>query len=403
MMKKNNPDIRFRSYTDDWELRRLNDVAIYRNGKAHENDIEEVGDYVVVNSKFVSTSGKVKKYSNIQSEPLYKDEIAFVLSDVPNGKAIARTFLIDNNNLYSLNQRIAGINSRDETYPYFLNILMNRNPYFLRFDDGVKQTNLRKEDVESWEDYYPKYIEQTKIGTFFQTLDKLITLHQRELENYKLLKKGFLQKLFPVNGAVNPAVRFEGFTDAWELRRFKDLAKTRRGLIYKPEDVQDNGVRVLRSSNINEDTFVLKSDDIFVNPAAVNIEHVIENDILITSANGSSRLVGKHALINNVANIAVHGGFMLLATADNPHFTNAYMSSSWYSKFIHTYVSGGNGAIGNLSKSDLDSQKIVIANPDEQSKIGMFFQTLDNLITLHQRELESYKELKKGFLQKMFV
>lgn len=146
-------------------------------------------------------------------------------------------------------------------------------------------------------------------------------------------------------------------------------------------------MRVLRSSNINEDTFVLKSDDVFVNPAAVNIEYVTENDILITSANGSSRLVGKHALISNVANIAVHGGFMLLATADNPHFTNAYMSSSWYSKFIHTYVSGGNGAIGNLSKNDLDSQKIVIANPDEQSKIGNFFQNIDNLITLHQRML----------------
>ena len=89
------PEIRFAGFTDAWEQRKLEKVAKYRNGKAHENDIDERGKYVVVNSKFVSTDGKVRKYSNIQSEPLYKDEIAFVLSDVPNGRAIARTFLVE--------------------------------------------------------------------------------------------------------------------------------------------------------------------------------------------------------------------------------------------------------------------------------------------------------------------
>lgn len=199
-----------------------------------------------------------------------------------------------------------------------------------------------------------------------------------------------------------PDIRFDGFNDAWEQCDFKDLAKVRRGLTYKPKDIQKKGVRVLRSSNINEDTFELRSDDIFVNQSALNIKSVDENDILITSANGSSRLVGKHALIKNITDLAVHGGFMLLATSEEPYFTNAFMSSSWYSRFIHIYVSGGNGAIGNLSKSDLDSQKIYIPKQFEQQQIGTFFQSLDNLITLHQRELENYKLLKKGFLQKLF-
>ena len=81
-------------------------VARYRNGKAHENEIDETGQYIVVNSKFVSTDGEIKKFTNNMIEPLYENELAFVLSGVPNGKAIARTFLIKNNDMYSLNQRI---------------------------------------------------------------------------------------------------------------------------------------------------------------------------------------------------------------------------------------------------------------------------------------------------------
>lgn len=127
-----------------WEQRKLGEVAKYRNGKAHENCIDESGKYIVVNSKFVSTNGTVIKHSNMQNEPLAQNEIAFVLSDVPNGRAIARTFLVEENDKYTLNQRIAGITSSENTYPYFLHILMNRHPYFLAFDDGVKQTNLER-------------------------------------------------------------------------------------------------------------------------------------------------------------------------------------------------------------------------------------------------------------------
>lgn len=108
-----------------------------------------------------------------------KNEIAFVLSDVPNGRAIARTFLVDKSNKYTLNQRIAGITPLDETYPYFLHILMNRNRYFLSFDDGAKQTNLSVSDVMNFEEMYPSYDEQKRIGKFFNNLDNLITLQQR--------------------------------------------------------------------------------------------------------------------------------------------------------------------------------------------------------------------------------
>lgn len=162
--------------------------------------------------------------------------------------------------------------------------------------------------------------------------------------------------------------------------------ETRRGLTYKPSDIREKGVRVLRSSNIDEDRFVLKDDDVYVDKNAVNIECVKENDILITAANGSSRLVGKHAIISKIPLYStVHGGFMLLGTAKEPYFINASMSSFWYKKFIDLFVAGGNGAIGNLNKNDLDNQYILIPSKSEQKKIGDFFHLLDNLITLHQR------------------
>ncbi len=98
-------------------------------------------------------------------------------------------------------------------------------------------------------------------------------------------------------------------------------------------------------------------------------------------------MVGKHALIQEIPDdSAVHGGFMLLGRTKNYDFVNASMSSSWYTKFINVFVAGGNGAIGNLNKNDLDEQVIFVPNDAEQTKIGNYFRNLDHLITLHQRE-----------------
>lgn len=200
-----------------------------------------------------------------------------------------------------------------------------------------------------------------------------------------------------------PAYRFQGYTDAWELRRFSELAEIRRGLTYSPTSISKEGVRVLRSSNIDEDRFTFGEDDVFVDKWVVKIPLVKEGDILITAANGSNRLVGKHAIIKDLpANSAIHGGFMLLASCRNPEFVNSLMSSAWYTKFINLYVAGGNGAIGNLNKNDLDEQNVLVPNPKEQEAIGTFFSTLDRHITLHQRKLDTLKEQKKTYLKLLF-
>ena len=222
----------------------------------------------------------------------------------------------------------------------------------------------------------PTMREQQTIGGFFQQLDHLITLHQRQ---------PFLHSTPEISLTVQLIHPF--YTSSWEQRKFADVVATRRGLTYKPSDIRKNGVRVLRSSNIAEDSFVLSDEDVFVVREAVNIDCVRANDILITAANGSSRLVGKHTIISGIPEeSAVHGGFMLLGTTKEPHFVNASMGSSWYRRFIELFVAGGNGAIGNLNKNDLDNQDIAIPSEKEQKKIGSFFRQLDNLITLHQRK-----------------
>ena len=238
------------------------------------------------------------------------------------------------------------------------------------------QWRIHESDFLKIEITVPSVEEQRKIGAYLDQLDNLITLHQRQ---------PFLHSTPEISLTVQLIHPF--YTSSWEQRKFSDVVATRRGLTYKPSDIRKNGVRVLRSSNIAEDSFVLSDEDVFVVREAVNIDCVRANDILITAANGSSRLVGKHTIISGIPEeSAVHGGFMLLGTTKEPHFVNASMGSSWYRRFIELFVAGGNGAIGNLNKNDLDNQDIAIPSEKEQKKIGSFFRQLDNLITLHQRK-----------------
>ena len=162
-------------------------------------------------------------------------------------------------------------------------------------------------------------------------------------------------------------------------------------MTYSPSNISQEGIRVLRSSNINEEYFVISEDDVFVKQECVNIPFCKNGDILITAANGSSKLVGKHAVLQGLSeNKAVHGGFMILGESNNSTFINASMSSSWYVKFINLHVAGGNGAIGNLNKNDLENQRVLFPTTEEQTKIGELFDNLDHLITLHQRKVFNY-------------
>ncbi len=190
------PKLRFDGFSGDWEEDTLGKFVKYQNGKAHEQDINESGEYIVVNSKFISTDGEVKKYTNNPFCIAKKDEVLMVLSDVPNGRAIAKCFLVDANNLYTVNQRICKLSS-NKIVSNLLFYILNRNSYFLDFDDGVKQTNLKKDDVLSCPVLLPKDIdEQQKIANCLSSLDNLIQAQNRKVEALKNHKKGLMQQLF---------------------------------------------------------------------------------------------------------------------------------------------------------------------------------------------------------------
>ncbi|MDQ8531448.1 restriction endonuclease subunit S [Enterococcus faecium] len=402
------PEIRFPGFTEGWEQHKLIEVARYRNGKAHEQAIDESGKYIVVNSKFVSTNGRVKKYTNIIIDPLKKNELAFVLSDVPNGKAIARTFLVDKEHRYSLNQRIAGITPHKDTDSYFLNVLMNRNPYFLKFDNGVGQTNLTKADVENFIGHYPSYEEQQKIGTFFKQLDDTIALHQRKLDLLKETKKGFLQKMFPKNGAKVPEVRFPGFTGDWEQRKLNDFISgdISDGDWIEKEHIKDEGkYRIIQTGNIGNGVYIDKEKSAkYMDQNSFDIlkaNEIFPGDLLVSRL---AEPAGRTVILPNIEDRMVTAvDVTILRQNENfdAYFLLSQMNTSKILNKVSKNVSGTSHK--RISRKNLEKVTIDSTSIEEQNKIGAFFKQLDDTIALHQRKLDLLKETKKGFLQKMFV
>lgn len=189
---------------DDVEWKTLEEVAHFANGKGHEKDISENGKFIVVNSKFISTDGLVAKYSDSQICPLFKDDILLVMSDLPNGKALSKTFIVDEDERYTLNQRIGGITVKDksEILPKFLHYYLDRTPQLLKHDNGVDQTNLRKGQILEVKVPILPLQKQEHIVSILDKFDKLtkslseglpreIELRQKQYEYYRDLLLSF--------------------------------------------------------------------------------------------------------------------------------------------------------------------------------------------------------------------
>ncbi|SDR88484.1 type I restriction enzyme, S subunit [Formosa sp. Hel1_31_208] len=416
--KNKNPEVRFKGFTEDWEEDFIGSFYDFKNGLNKGKEYFGYGKPIVnftdvfhkrglltkeLKGKVDVTRDEIKNYS-VQIGDLFFtrtsetiDEIGqpSVMLDNPKD-AVFSGFVLRARPIHKDPLEI-GFKQYAFYTDFFRSEMTKKSSMTTR---ALTSGTAIKKMIFS----FPKSkIEQKQIGTFFQNLEKLISHHQKKHDKLVVLKKAMLEKMFPSNGATVPKVRFKGFTGDWEEKPFGEFALVKRGLTYSPSDVSNKGVKVLRSSNIYEDTFIEKEDDVYVREEAINIEFAKNKDILITSANGSSRLVGKHAIIDGLNGKAVHGGFMLIVRSKTPYFLNASMSSSWYRKFISVNVSGGNGAIGNLKASDFEEQKILIPNEDEQQKIGNYFQNLDNQLALHKSQLEKLKNIKKACFTKMFI
>lgn len=387
MNKQQEPRLRFKGFSGAWEYKKFENVLSIKSGMSQKEIEVSDGIYPIL-----ATGGEIGRTNTA----LYDKESVL----------IGRKGTIDKP--YYMNTPFWTVDTL--FYSELKNNIDGKFLYFLfqciewrKLDTSTGVPSLTSTTIHEIQRYFPSKPEQTHLGLFFRRLDSQIAESRAVLEKSRQLKKAMLAKMFPANGEKIPKIRFKGFEGEWECRKFSEVAELRRGLTYSPLDISQNGIRVLRSSNIDEEYYIEKNDDVFVCERAVNIPLVQNGDILITAANGSSRLVGKHAIIQTSIP-AVHGGFMLLARTENPYFLNASMSSAWYLNFIRIFVAGGNGAIGNLSIGDLNEQEILIPkNPEEQTAIGNFFRQLDETIALQSAEVEKLNQLKKGLLAAMLV
>ena len=422
MSKSLVPQIRFKGFTAPWEQRCFSDIAEVRRGLTYTPDLLT---NTKINSIRVLRSSNIFDGSFICSD---KDDV-FVTKNIVRIKTIKNGEILvtaanGSSALVGKHCIVQGVSDGSAvhggfmlavktSFPGFLQASMNSEWYekFIKiYSSGGNGSigNLSGSVLLKQEIPIPEEHEIKQIGVFFEKIDSLITLHQRKCDLLKNLKKSLLEKLFPKNNKSTPEIRFKGFTDAWEQRCFSDIAEVRRGLTYTPDlltNTKINSIRVLRSSNIFDGSFICSDkDDVFVTKNIVRIKTIKNGEILVTAANGSSALVGKHCIVQGVSDgSAVHGGFMLAVKTSFPGFLQASMNSEWYEKFIKIYSSGGNGSIGNLSGSVLLKQEIPIPEEHEIKQIGVFFEKIDSLITLHQRKLEKLKNIKKSLLEKMFV
>ena len=390
MNKQQEPRLRFKGFSGEWKEKYLDDIGEFSaGGDLKKEKLTLFGRYPVL-ANALTNNGIVGFYDDYEFESpaitiTGRGDVGIAKARKENFSAVVRLLVLKNKPNYDVD---------------FLEQAINNIDFHIE-STGVPQLTVPQ--CKSYSIYLPSEPEQTHLGLFFRRLDSQIAESRAVLEKSRQLKKAMLAKMFPANDEKIPKLRFKGFKGEWECRKFSEVAELRRGLTYSPLDISQNGIRVLRYSNIDEEYYIEKSDDVFVCEHAVNIPLVQNGDILITAANGSSRLVGKHAIIQTSIP-AVHGGFMLLARTENPYFLNASMSSAWYLDFIRIFVAGGNGAIGNLSIGDLNEQEILIPkNPEEQTAIGNFFRQLDETIALQSAEVEKLNQLKKGLLAAMLV
>ena len=195
-----------------------------------------------------------------------------------------------------------------------------------------------------------------------------------------------------------PAIRFKGFTDAWEQRKLTEFVEFFSGLTYTPNDVQENGTLVLRSSNVSNGE-VVNADNVYVNPQVVNSENVKVGDIVVVVRNGSRSLIGKHAQIKAFMPNTVIGAFMTGIRSECPEFTNALLNTS---RFEEEIAMNMGATINQITGYMFSKMEFKVPCLDEQKKIGEYFEKLDNLITLHQRKYDKLQVLKKAMLEKMF-
>ncbi|MDB8849406.1 restriction endonuclease subunit S [Peptostreptococcus anaerobius] len=379
------PKLRFPGFTEDWEQRKLGEIAdivgggtpstgnpSYWNGEIDWYAPAEIADQIYVNSsqKKITDLG----YENSSAKMLPPGTVLFTSRAGIGKTAILTRKGCTNQGFQSI------VPHRGELDTYFI---FSRTEELKRYGKlvgaGSTFVEVSGKQMAVIELMMPPTMrEQQTIGCFFQRLDNLITLHQRKLEDLKEMKKGLLQKMFPKNNEKVPELRFPGFTEDWEQRKLNEICDYTSSSLTASSSIE-NGKYILYDANTeigSVDSFSMAEDYITV----------------IKDGAGVGRI---RKLPKNTAFIGTMGAL----TSKNKKTDFLYYLLE--KKDLSKQFTGS--TIPHIYFRDYGKDAVCIPKDKEQQVIGVYFKQFDNLITLHQRKLDHLKELKKGLLQQMFV
>ncbi|MFW7371882.1 restriction endonuclease subunit S [Vagococcus fluvialis] len=421
MKEKMIPEIRFEGFTDTWEQRKLGEILQIIDGDRGKNypssdDFLELG-----HTLFLSASNVTKRGFKFVNNQYISEEKS---NSMGNGKVKMNDIIltsrgsIGNLALYNSDSgnkfKFLRINSgmlilRPDKFTQSSFILQSLNSQsgekqIKLISFGSAQPQLTKKDVSNFQIQIPSAGEQIKIGDFFKQLDETITLQERKVNLLKEQKKGYLQKMFPKQNEKFPELRFEGFTDAWEERKFENnIVSIQTGTNLLGTDANE-GTPLLKMGNIQRGYFSFNKLEYLDSNSNVESENIVNYGDFLFNTRNTLELVGKgatwtgmsgkYAFNSNIARFKFNG-------IDTIFFNYLYNTQQVISQ-VHARAVGTT-SVAAVYPRDLNSLLYYLPSIEEQKKIGSFFNQLDNTIALQERKLETLKELKKGYLQKMFA
>ena len=412
MMSKKSPQLRFEGFTDDWEERKLGDISYKVKEKNKTGEFTETltnsAEYGIINQrdffdKDISNAKNLTGYYVVKNDDfVYNPRISNFAPVGPiKRNKLGRTGVMSP--LYY----VFRTHDIDKNYfeKYFDTVYWHRFME-LNGDSGARADRFAIKDSVFVEMPipYPTMDEQQKIGSFFKQLDDTIALHQRKLDLLKEQKKGYLQKMFPKNGAKVPELRFAGFAEDWEERKLGEVGKTKSGIgfpdaqqggkqgtpFYKVSDMNNPGneVVMMNANNYASDSQLKENKWNPINP---------QNSGVVFAKVGAAIFLDRKRIVDTSFLIDNNMMSYLFDSSWNRYFGKTLFEKLRLSRFAQV------GALPSFNGSDVEDIKVMIPKESEQKMIGDMFEKLDDTIALHQLNLDFLKEQKKGFLQKMFI
>jgi len=400
------PAIRFKGFTDAWEQRKLIEISDIITGTTPPTKDKDNygGGRLFVSPADIQGNRYVDETITTLTEKGYalgRELRAGTTLFVSIGSTIGKVAQIKES--ATTNQQINAVVPNDEMDDNFVfTMLENEADKIKKLAATQAVPIINKTTFGETEIQFPKKEEQTRIGKYFSNLDNLITLHQREYDKLTNVKKSMLEKMFPKNGSNYPEIRFKGFTDAWEQRKLGEVATYRRGSFPQPYGKSewydgDGAMPFVQVADVSDEMNLVEDTkqkiSILAQPMSIFAE---KNSVLVTLQGSIGRVA-----------ITQYGAFVDRTVLIFEKYKDEIDKNFWAyiikQKFIDEARKAPGGTIKTITKEVLSDFDLSIPNYQEQKQIGTYFRNLDNLITLHQRELEKLKNLKKACLEKMFV